>query len=109
MGIAIETVEDVTVVKLAGDLDSYLASVARQQLGPVLEAGGKMLLDMTAVEWISSAGLNLLLTTNRRISRSNGRMVLGGVTDGVKDSLSITGFLHVLTLCDTIDEGMKAL
>jgi anti-sigma B factor antagonist len=109
VSIDIETIDDVTVVKLAGGLDSYLASVARQQLGPILEGGGKMLLDMTAVEDITSAGLQLLLTIDRLIARSGGRIVLVGVADAVKDAISITGLLNLFTLCDTIDDGMKAL
>jgi anti-sigma B factor antagonist len=49
------------------------------------------------------------LTIDRLIARSGGRIVLVGVADAVKDAISMTGLLNLFTLCDTIDDGMKAL
>lgn len=109
MNVDIETVEDITVVKLAGELDGLAAPIVQQQLLPIAQAGGKILLNMTEVQYMSSSGLRMLLSTYRHISNSGGRIVLVGVAGVIEDTLSAAGFLQFFTVCQTLDDGMEAL
>jgi anti-sigma B factor antagonist len=45
----------------------------------------------------------------RQVARQNGSMVLVGLAEEIKDTMSITGFLNFFTIRDTVDEGLKAL
>ena len=109
MNIDIETVDGVTVVKLTGELDSVVSPVVQQPLLPIAKSGGKLVLDMTGVSFVSSAGLRMLLSIYRHVSSSGGRVVLVGVANEIQEILDITGFSHYLPLYKTLAEGMEAL
>ena len=51
---------------------------------------------MSGVEYMSSAGLRMLLSMYRQISRQNGGIVLVGLAEEIKDTMSVTGFLNFL-------------
>ncbi len=109
MEINIKSVEQVTVVEIAGDIDSNTAPQAQERILPLVQPSSKLLLDMSGVEYMSSAGLRVLLSMYRQVSRQNGGMVLVGLAEEIKDTMSITGFLNFFTTRDTVDEGLRAL
>ncbi len=109
MDIAIRTVDDVTVVEMAGELDAATAPVAQQQLLPLATAGCRIVLDMTNVPYMSSAGLRMLLSAYRQLSSNDGRIVLVGVTEEIQDTMSVTGFINFFTIRQTLDEGLEVL
>jgi anti-sigma B factor antagonist len=51
----------------------------------------------------------MLLSMYRQVSRQNGGIVLVGLAEEIKDTMSVTGFLNFFTIRDTVDEGLKAL
>ena len=109
MEVNIKTADQVTVVEVVGDVDGTTAPAVQSQVLPLAQPGGKILLDMSNVAYMSSAGLRLLLTMYRQVFSQNGRIVLVGLADEIKDTMSVTGFLRFFTTCETVDEGLKAL
>jgi len=68
MEITTRTQQDVTVVAFAGNLDSNTSPQAQQTLDGILAGGGrKMVIDFTALDYISSAGLRVLLGTAKQL------------------------------------------
>jgi len=109
MEINVKSIGQVTVVGISGDIDSNTAPQAQEQVLPLVQPGSKILLDMSGVEYMSSAGLRILLSMYRQISRGDGGIVLVGLGEEIKDTMSVTGFLNFFTTCDTVDEGLQAL
>lgn len=109
MEIHVKPIGQVTVIEISGDIDSNTAPQAQERILPLVQPGSKVLLDMHGVEYMSSAGLRMLLSTYRQISRGNGGIVLVGLGEEIKDTMSVTGFLNFFTTCDTVDEGLQAL
>lgn len=109
MEINVKSIGQVTVVEISGDIDSNTAPQAQEQILPMVQPGSKVLLDMNGVEYMSSAGLRMLLSTYRQISRGNGDIVLVGLGEEIKDTMSVTGFLNFFTTRDTLEEGLQAL
>jgi anti-sigma B factor antagonist len=109
MEINVNPVGQVMVVEIAGEIDSNSAPQAQERVLPLVQPGAKILLDMSNVEYMSSAGLRMLLSMYRQITRQNGGLVLVGLAEEIKDTMSITGFLNFFTTRDTVDEGLKAL
>jgi anti-sigma B factor antagonist len=109
MEINLKSVGRVTVVEMAGDIDSNTAPQAQERILPLAQSGSKLLLDMSAVGYMSSAGLRMLLSTYRQVSRQNGTIVLVGLAEEIKDTMAVTGFLNFFTIRDTVDEGLKTL
>jgi anti-sigma B factor antagonist len=109
MEINVKSNGQVTVVEIAGDIDSNTAPQAQERVLPLVQPGSKILLDMSGVEYMSSAGLRMLLSMYRQISRGDGGIVLVGLSEEIKDTMSVTGFLNFFVNCDTVDEGLQAL
>ncbi len=109
MEINVRKVEEVTVVDLGGEIDANTAAVAQETILPLAANGGKLLLEMTGVTYMSSAGLRLLLSTYRRVSATGGRVALVGLSDELKDTMSMTGFLDFFVTQPTVEQAIAAL
>jgi anti-sigma B factor antagonist len=109
MEINVKSSGQVTVVEISGDINSNTAPQAQERILPLVQPESKILLDMSGVEYMSSAGLRMLLSVYRQISRGDGGIVLVGLSEEIKDTMSVTGFLNFFTTRDTMDEGLQAL
>lgn len=109
MEITTQSIDSVTVAHLAGELDSRTSAVAQSQLAPLLGAGSRLVLDMSAVEFMSSAGLRLMLSLYRQATSLGGQIVLAGLSPELVDTMSATGFLASFKTTDTVDEALAAL
>ena len=94
---------------MAGDVDANTPTLVQQQVLPLAQPGSKIILDMTKVPYMSSAGLRMLLSLYRQISTNDGRIVLVGLSEEIRDTMHITGFLDFFTSCETLDSGLEAL
>jgi anti-sigma B factor antagonist len=99
----------VTVVEMTGDIDGKTAPDVQTQVLPLAQSGVKLLLDMTQVLYMSSAGLRMLLSVYRQVNAKEGQVVLIGLTEDIRDTMSITGFLDFFTTCETLDAGLATL
>jgi|SRR5690242_20593687 anti-anti-sigma factor len=101
--------DGVTIVSIDGEIDGRTA--------PQLEAGlaswpgrDRVLLDLSGVSYLSSAGLRALLLIHRRVAGENGgRLVLAGVAPTVVDTMKVTGFLRYFVLLETQADAVAAL
>ena len=109
LSIDIETIEQVQVVRLVGDIDGATAPDAQAAIIGVAGPECKILLDMAGVSYMSSAGLRLLLVVYRSIKGQGGEVILAGLTDDLKDTMEMTGFLDFFQFRDTLDAGLAAL
>jgi anti-sigma B factor antagonist len=102
-------VQDVNVVKLVGDLDGSNAANVQAQIMPLAVENVKMILDMSGVAYMSSAGLRVLLVMYRTINSKSGKVVLVGLSEDIRDTMAMTGFLDFFTYLETMDDGLKNL
>lgn len=109
MEITIKNLQDIKIVELVGDIDASTAPSVQQQLVPLAEPHSKILLDMTQVPYMSSAGLRMLLTLYRQTSAKDGKLVLVGLSEDLQDTMSVTGFLDFFTTGQTLEEGLAVL
>ena len=98
MEVIRSVVQDVNVVKLTGDLDGSTAPNVQAQIMPLAITNVKMILDMSKVSYMSSAGLRMLLVMYRTINSKSGKVVLVGLSEDIRDTMSMTGFLGFLYL-----------
>ncbi len=106
--IIVETIQQVIVVKPAGEIDASSAAVVQQKVLPLSVPGCKIILDMSGVAYMSSAGLRMLLSVYRQISGNKGRIVLVGLSEELKDTMSMTGFLDFFTVHDLLEAGLQS-
>ena len=88
--------DNALTLALEGRLDTTTApeleTVLNEQLGDATE----LVFDMKELEYISSAGLRVLLSTQKRMNR-RGSMKVVGVSETIMDIFEITGFCDILT------------
>ena len=84
-------------VAVAGRLDTTTAPELDAVLKASLDGVTDLTLDIHALEYISSAGLRVLLSTQKRMSRQ-GSMKLIHVNDTIMEIFEVTGFTDILTI-----------
>jgi len=103
------TVEEVTLVELAGEVDANTAPKVQEKVFPLAQPGSKILLDLSKVPYMSSIGLRILLSLYRQTLARDGKLVLMGLSEEIQDIMSVTGFLDFFTTCETLESGLEAL
>lgn len=109
MNIELEDVDGVTVATLFGELDGRTAPDVQAALLLLPEPHRKLLLDLSGVSYISSAGLRALLMLYRQIANGEGQVALAGLSESIRDMMAVTGFLEFFDDYPTRDEGIAAL
>ncbi len=109
MNIEVKDLDGATLVALNGDVDGSSAPQAQARILPLIGPGCRILLDMSGVSYMSSAGLRMLLSTYRQLAAKDGRMVLAGLSDDIADTMSVTGFLKFFTTSPSVEAGLAAL
>lgn len=99
----------IPIASVSGDIDGKTAPEAQAQLLALLGKNPRLVVDMTRVAFLSSAGLRMMLLLYRQAASQNGRVVLVGLSDEIKDTMSMTGFLRFFTLAGTVEEGVGLL
>ena len=87
----------VVTLKVSGRMDTNTApeaeaAVARENMG------GKLVFDFNELEYISSAGLRVLLAAQKKANAAGGEMVVTGCQEAVLDVFDVTGFSDILTI-----------
>jgi anti-sigma B factor antagonist len=107
--IKTKDINDIKVVEIHGEIDGSTAPEAQAMILSLSEGNARMVLDMSGVPYMSSAGLRLLLVTYRSIAAKGGKVVLVGLSEDLKSTMTVTGFLDFMTHRDTLDDGVAAL
>ena len=87
---------DVNEVKLVGRLDVKAARDAETAFSDAAQAAPNILLDMTELDYIASAGLRALKRLNSAVSKNGHELTLRGVQPDVMDVFELTGFAAIL-------------
>ena len=97
MNINIEKANDSTVFKLEGRLDTVTAPELEQAINNEGNSLENLVLDFGGINYISSAGLRVLLGAQKKMN-AQGSMELINVNDDVMDILEMTGFADILVI-----------
>lgn len=84
-------------IALEGRLDTMTAPELEKELNASLDAANALTLDLTNLEYISSAGLRVLLTAHKAMSAKGGMKIVN-VNEIVREVLDVTGFSDILTI-----------
>lgn len=109
MEIELDSIDGVTVATLFGELDGRTAPDVQEKLLSLPEPHDKLLLDLSGVNYISSAGLRALLMLYRQVANGGGQVALVGLSESIRDMMAVTGFLEFFDDYATLDQGVAAL
>jgi stage II sporulation protein AA (anti-sigma F factor antagonist) len=110
MQIAEERVDGVVAVAPAGRIDTTTAPLLEAHLIALLTAGERRLVvDFSGVDYISSAGLRVLLLLARRVQQADGRLGLCAMGEAVRQVFQLAGFLPLFTVCDSREAAVQQI
>ena len=93
-----KTTEDKTLtLSVSGRLDTTTAPQLESEINSSLDGIENLNIDFTQLEYISSAGLRVLLAAQKTMNKK-GNMVVKNVNDVVMEVFEITGFVDILTI-----------
>ena len=100
---------EVRVLSLVGRLDTNTTPDAEAQINSVLDSGtNKLLINFEKIDYVSSAGLRLLLATAKRLRGSAGELRITCLNETVQEVFDISGFASILTVLPTEQEALDA-
>ena len=82
---------------VVGRLDTQTAPELEKEMDGIISNVKELIFDMTGLEYVSSAGLRVILKA-QKIMNTQGSMKLIGVNDSIMEVFDITGFLDILTI-----------
>ena len=85
-------------VAISGNIDTVTAPELDTKLQENLSGIKDLILDFAAVDYISSAGLRVILMANQQMEDVDGNMTVKNVNDDVRDVFEMTGFDSLLNL-----------
>lgn len=97
MTINVNKVDSKAVVAIEGRLDTTTAPELEENLKTTMEGITELEFDMSKLEYVSSAGLRVLLSAQKQMNKV-GSMVLKNVDASIMEVFEITGFVDILTI-----------
>jgi anti-sigma B factor antagonist len=102
MEIATKEFKRCVVVEPSGRIDSATAPQLAEVLDELMDAGQRnLVLDMSDVEFISSAGLRVLIDTQKK-SRIRGGLILAEVPEPIREAFDLAGLVPIFSFHDDL-------
>ncbi|WP_295443389.1 STAS domain-containing protein [uncultured Thiodictyon sp.] len=101
--------DDRTIVALSGRLEATTAPQAEQRLLALATApAGNLILDLSGLDYISSAGLRVILMVAKRAKAAQGQFVLCGMNEQIRTIFEVSGFLTILRVVEDCTDALPA-
>lgn len=84
-------------VKIIGRLDTTTAPQLEDELNEILSGITKLVLDFAALDYLSSAGLRVILKAQKTMNKQ-GEMIVRNTNETINEIFEITGFADLLTI-----------
>lgn len=98
----------ILVLRIKGRLDAVSAPSAEKKVFDLINNGEtKIILNLANVDYLSSAGMRMLLSTAKKMKGISGKFVLSNVNNSVMDILKMSGFDHVLEITGDENEAAR--
>ena len=111
LSVRTERDEKAVIVCPLGRVDGSNVQILESAIQEQLAAGEKKMLvfDFEELNYISSAGLRVLLVTARRMQAEGGKTLFCGLAEHIAQIFEISGFNTILTICKNRSEALATL
>jgi anti-anti-sigma factor len=102
--------DGVTIIEISDNLDANTVQEAQDVIMPLVVPDCLLILDMSKCEYVSSAGLRLLLMVAKRLkANQTGQWCLAGVSEEIMDVMEMTGFVQFFETFNTVSDAIEAV
>jgi len=109
MEVDIMNAGDVKILSVRGRVDANTSEALQEVVLETAHQNQKLLLDLSQVDYMSSAGLRVMLLLHREIHDNEGRVILVGLQDRIRDAMQITGFLKHFAVVSDVKTGLEMM
>ena len=107
MEVTVKEVNEISVMMFEGNLDTNTAPQAQEQIDQLIDGGSsKVLINFESLNYISSAGLRVLLVTAKKLKASSGDLKICGLNQTVQEVFDISGFSSILSVVATEEDAL---
>ena len=100
----------ITVVSLTGRFDAQSAGQVDASLQQAVQgAAARLVVDMAKVEYVSSAGLRVLLAVAKKVGSGGGRLVLCGLQPYVLEVFEVAGFTAIFQIMPDASQALASM
>jgi len=98
----------ICILGLLGRLDSNTSPEFEKKIFGVIEDGTRnVIVDFESLDYISSAGLRVLLKAAKELKRSDGKIVLCSMKEYIKEVFEIAGFVSLFPIVSSVGDAIK--
>jgi anti-sigma B factor antagonist len=109
MDLAVDEIGDVAAVAVPVDeLDASNAADLKRDIGPVLHANTKLVLDLTRVRFMDSSGLGAMLSCLRQLNAKKGDLKLCGLSKQVRGAFELVRLDRIFEIYPTKADAVRA-
>ena len=102
--------DGVTCLAIEGRLDADSAPEAEPLIKAILkEKKPGLLFDLSRMEYISSAGLRVILMAVKELRNRKGKVVLCGLTPYVREIFDVSNFSSIIPITDSVEAGLQQM
>jgi anti-anti-sigma factor len=95
---------------IEGRLDAKSALEAETQVKQALQQGRlQLLFDLSKMDYISSAGLRVILMAVKELRTKKGKVVLSCLTPYVKEIFDVSNFSSIIPITDSVESGLQQM
>ena len=110
MNITESKTANIVTLSLSGRLDTTTAKAFEDRILAHIDSGERRIaIDLTGLEYISSAGLRVFLLAAKRLDSAQGRIALCALTEPVREVFDVAGFISIFAIYDSHQEALKDL
>ena len=107
MQISVKAAGDVKVLEFEGKLDTQTSPEAQMQLTQLIDGGAKkILVNFEKLDYISSAGLRLLLVAAKQLNTADGELRICCLNEVVREVFDISGFTTIFKVLGSEPEAL---
>jgi anti-sigma B factor antagonist len=108
MKLKAKKIDNVVIISIEGDLDAKNGPELAQFFKDQMDDSMNFIADFSKVEFISSAGLRVLLVTLKEARRQGGDLRLAAIQKNVDKVLTISGFTRIIRSYKNVEEAIKS-
>ena len=98
------------VVSVKGRADALTAPELEKNLLETIAGGEKrLLMDLSGLQYISSAGLRSLLVLAKKLKSEHGAILFTGLHGPVDEVFKISGFYSIFKICDSLETALSQI
>ncbi|MBW2432722.1 MAG: STAS domain-containing protein [Deltaproteobacteria bacterium] len=99
----------IVCVTVKGRIEARLSPELERTIAAILKSGQtRLLFDLSALEYLRSSVLRVILSAIKTLNRRNGRVVLCRLNDYVSEIFEVNRFRDSITIADSLESGLQA-